>query len=55
MIAPGVKAAGKRADTSNSPLPQTYRHPGARGFVWSRAINDDLAVTWTLRIILELF
>jgi hypothetical protein len=55
MIAPGVKAAGKRTDTRNAPLPQTYRHPGARGFVWSRAINDDLAVTRNFRIILQLF
>src|SRR3990172_2847440 len=30
VIALGVKAAGKRSDARNTPLPQAYRHPGAR-------------------------
>ena len=40
---PGVEPAGERADARETGLPELVGHPGRRGFVRSRAVEDDVA------------
>ncbi|HLQ00482.1 MAG TPA: hypothetical protein VK156_05075, partial [Candidatus Limnocylindria bacterium] len=43
-MAPGGKAAGKRADAFDAALSKEQRHTGAGGFVGSSTVEDDVAV-----------
>ena len=42
---PGVESPGERAHIDDAVLFEQERHPGARGFVWSGAVEDDLAIS----------
>ena len=43
-LVPGVVAALKRPDARDPHLLQFKRHPGARSFVWSSAVQHDFAI-----------
>lgn len=45
-FAPGLEAAGERADLTDSSAFQLQRHTGARSFVGSSAVKDDLVPGW---------
>ena len=44
QLAPGAQAAFERTHALDPLGPQQERHPGARGFVRSRAEQDDVAI-----------
>jgi hypothetical protein len=46
VFAPGFEAAFKRANAGDALFSEEERHTGARGFVWSSAIEDDFAIVW---------
>src|ERR1700731_462281 len=39
---------GQWNDTGDSQSSQSQRHTGARGFVWSSAVEDDIPIAWNL-------
>jgi hypothetical protein len=44
VFAPGFEAAFKRANAGDALFSEEERHTGARGFVWSSAIEDDFTI-----------
>jgi hypothetical protein len=44
VFAPGLETAFKRANTGDALFSEEERHTGARGFVWSSAIEDDFTI-----------
>ena len=44
VFAPGFEAAFEGANTGDALFSEEERHTGARGFVWSSAIEDDFTI-----------
>lgn len=44
MLAPSVEAAFQWANARDASASEEERHTGARGFIWSSAIEDDFAI-----------
>ena len=44
VFTPGFQAAFEGANTGDALFSEEERHTGARGFVWSSAIEDDFTV-----------
>ena len=52
---PVIQSAEQRTHTCDASLFQLQRHPGAGRFVWSSAIENDVAIAWDFDVtILEL-
>jgi hypothetical protein len=47
---PSIKSTVQWTHASDTQLPELQRHPGAGRFVWSSAVEDDVAVAWDLRV-----
>src|SRR5712671_1806121 len=52
-FAPRVEPTLQWADTANPLFPQQERHTGARRFVGSSTVQDDVAIAWQLIIFLS--
>jgi hypothetical protein len=44
MFAPGFEAAFQGPNTGDALFSEEERHTGARGFVWSSAIENDFTI-----------
>ena len=44
VFAPGFEATFQRANVHNALFSEEERHTGARGFVWSSAVEDDFTI-----------
>src|SRR4051812_39994749 len=44
QLAPAIESAGQRADADDPVGFQSQRHTGARGFVWSTAVQHDVPI-----------
>jgi hypothetical protein len=48
--APAFQAPFQRPNARDAPPPEKQRHPGAAGFVRSRAVEHDVAVAWNFPV-----
>jgi len=52
LLTPTVKPAGERSDPRDATPPEKQRHTGARGFIGSGAVQDDISVARDLMVAL---
>jgi hypothetical protein len=45
QLPPRVKSSGQGMNALDTPSSKEQRHPGATGFTWSRAVEDDLSIS----------